>query len=335
MKRDRLFTGLFLLGIGILFLLNNFNVINFHWGNILSLWPIFLIISGVNIVFPHYTSSSATAVKVLVFLALFSLVVYRGVMPQDNRFWNRNLTGHNFFNDQNNKDNDDDNNDDSDDDADNKSVVKMESSSTYSEPYTPQVKVVNLNIRGGGVTYVLQDTTRELFNASTQEMGGRFVFSTTASDSGKVINFSTKNSNHSMNWDSDNGNKANIKLNPNPEWNVDIAAGASKLDLDFSKFKIRNLHVKGGAASMDFKLGQPTASNTTVDVATGVSEVSISVPEGAACQINSKTGLSSKNFEGFQSKNDGQYETAGFAAAPKKIYLNLKGGISDFSVKRY
>jgi len=335
MKRDRLFTGMFLLGIGILFLLNNFNVINFHWSNILSLWPIFLIISGVNIVFPHYNSSGATAVKVLVFLALFALVVYRGVMPADNHFWNRNFNGHTFFNDHNHNDDDsdDDNSDDNDDNS--KNVVKMESSSTYSEPYTPEVKVANLNIRGGGVTYVLQDTTKDLFNASTQEMSGRFLFSTTASDSGKVINFTTKNSNHSIDWDSDNGNKASIKLNPNPEWNVDIAAGASKLDLDFSKFKIRNLHVKGGAASMDFKLGQPVASNTTVDVATGVSEVNISVPEGAACQINSKTGLSSKNYEGFQSKTDGQYQTAGFDSAPKKIYLNLKGGISDFSVKRY
>ncbi|WP_419802922.1 LiaF transmembrane domain-containing protein [Mucilaginibacter sp.] len=326
MKRDRLFTGMFLLGIGILFLLNNFNIISFHWGNLLGLWPILLIISGVNIVFPHYNSNGAAAVKVLVFLALFSLVVYRGVMPPDNHFWNRNFNGHTFFNDQNNDD---------EDGSDNKNVVKTESSGTYNEPYTPQVKVANLNIRGGGVTYVLQDTTNDLFSASTQEMGGRFLFSTTASDSGKTINFNTKNNSHSMNWDTDNGNKASIKLNPNPEWNVDISAGASKLDMDFSKFKIRNLRVKGGAASMDFKLGQPTAGNTTVEVATGVSEVSISVPENAACQINSKTGLSSKNFEGFQSKNDGQYQTAGFDAAPKKIYLNLKGGISDFSVKRY
>lgn len=327
MKRDSLFTGMFLLGIGVLFLLNNFNVIDFHWSNILSLWPIFLIVAGVNIIFPHYNSKGATSVKLLVFLALFALVVYRGVMPAENRFWNRNFTNHNFFNDNHN--------DDNDDEDDNKDIVKTESSSTYNEPYTPQVKVANLNIRGGGVTYVLQDTTTDLFNAATHEMSGRFLFTTTASDSGKTITFNTKNNGHSMNWDTDNGNQANIKLNSNPEWNVDVAAGASKLDLDFSKFKIRSLRLKGGAASMDVKLGQAVASNMMVDISTGVSEVNISVPAGAACHINSKTGLSSKNFDGFQSKNDGEYETVGFAAAPRKIYLNLKGGISDFNVKRY
>ncbi|RYE02887.1 MAG: hypothetical protein EOP44_06780, partial [Sphingobacteriaceae bacterium] len=239
MKRNSLFTGLFLLGIGILFLLNNFQVINFHWSNLFSLWPLLLIIAGVNIIFPHYNSSGATAVKVLVFLALFGLVIYRGVMPPANHYWwNREFQGNTFYNENNNDD----------DDNNNKSVVKTAGSSTYNEPYTPEVKVASLNIRGGGVTYILKDTTAQLFNASTQEMYGRFVFSASASDSGKTISFNTKNNNHSMNWDTDNGNQATIKLNPNPQWNIDMAAGASKLDLDLTKFKIRNVQLKGGAA---------------------------------------------------------------------------------------
>ena len=323
MKRDRLFTGLFLLGIGILFLLDNFNVVNLHWGNIVRLWPLFLIIAGVNMVFAHQNSNSATAVKVLVFIAVLALVIYRGSMPSNNHFWSHNFNNNTLFND-----------DDNDND-DNQNIVKIEGSSTYQEPYTPEVKTASLNIKGGGATYTLRDTTTELFSAATHELSGKFKFITTATDSGKTITFNTDNKRNSINWDSDKGNQATIRLNSNPEWNIDVAAGASKLDLDLTKFKIRNLHVKGGAASMDVKLGEPLAGNTTVDISTGVSEVNISVPSGAACQIISKTGLSSKDFEGFESKSNNQYETPGFAAAPKKIYLNLKGGISDFSVKRY
>lgn len=324
MKRDSLFTGLFLLGIGILFLLDNFNVINFHWQNIIGLWPLFLIFWGVNLVFSHQTSQTATTVKVLVFAVLFALVVYRGALPTDNRFFGRHFNSNTFFDNDNNND-----------DNDSKGVFKLEGSSTYKEPFTPQVKVANLNIRGGGATYTLRDTTTELFSAATHELSGKFVFNTTATDSGKTINFNTNNSRHSLNWDSDKGNQATIKLNPNPEWNIDIAAGASKMDLDLTKFKIRKLHVKGGATSMDVKLGQPVSGNTMVDISTGVSEVNISVPTGVACHIESKTGLSSKTFDGFQSTGNNQYETSGFAASTKKIYLNLKGGISDFSVKRY
>lgn len=328
MKRDRLFTGLLLLGIGILFLLNNFNVIDFHWGNIINLWPLFLIIAGVNIVFPHYNSPGATGVKVLVFLAVFAIVIYRGMMPADHHFWNRNFNSNNF-----NYDRDD--NDDDDDDKKGRKLLKVEGSSTYNEPYTPAVKVASLYLRGGGATYNLHDTTAQLFNAATQELSGRFLFNTTATDSGKTINFTMHNGKNSFNWDNDKSSEATIKLNPNPEWNIDFAAGASKMDMDFTKFKVKNLHVKGGATSMDVKLGQPVAGNTMVDISTGVSEVNISVPANAACHINSKMGLSSRSFDGFQSTGDNQYETTGFAAAPKKIYINLKGGISDFNVKRY
>jgi hypothetical protein len=295
MKRDRLFTGLFLLGIGILFLLDNFNVINFHWGNIVRLWPLFLILSGVNMVFSHQNSPNATWTKVAVFIAVFALVIYRGSMPADHHFWGNHFNSNKFSIDTVDDDDDDD-----------KGVVKLEGSSTYNEPYTPEVKVASLNLKGGGATYTLRDTTSELFSAATHELSGKFIFNTTASDSGKTITFNTSSSRNSLNWDSDKGNQATIRLNTNPEWNIDVSAGASKLNLDLTKFKIRSLHVKGGAASMDVKLGQPLTSNMAVDISTGVSEVNIEVPANAACHINSKTGLSSKEFEGFESKSDNQ-----------------------------
>ena len=326
MKRDRLFTGMLLLCIGILFLLDNFNVINFHWSNILSLWPLLLIVSGVNLVTSHYNSTGITTLRALIFAAVLGIVAYRGLQPPNHHFFGRQFGNH-FFNGDNdfNIDDDDDNE---------KGVMKLEGSRTYNEPYSAAVKTVSLNIKGGGATYVLQDTTNQLFSASTHEMSGKFNFNTMATDSGKTINFNTSNSRNSINWDSDKGNQANIKLNVNPVWDIDIASGASKMDLDLSKFKVRKLLVKGGATSMDLKLGQPMAV-MNVDVSTGVSEVNISVPSNAACHIISKTGLSSKSFDGFESKSDNEYQTAGFDNAPRKIYLNLKGGISDFNVKRY
>lgn len=330
MKRDRLFTGMFLLWIGILFLLDNFNVISFHWGNIIGLWPLLLIMSGINLVFKHYDSSGYTPIRIAIFSIILAIVAYRGIQPADHNLFGKYF-GKEFFNDDNGNINiggDDDDNDGK------KEILKVEGNSVYNIPYLPTVKVASLNIKGGGATYTLKDTTNRLFSAATHELTGKFVFNSTATDSSRTINFDTNNANHSINWDSDKGNQANIKLNPNPEWNIDIAAGASKMDLDLIKFKIRTLLVKGGATSMDVKLGQPVGI-MNVDISTGVSEVNISVPASAACHINSKTGLSSKTFDGFEAKSNNQYETAGFAAAPKKIYINLKGGISDFSVKRY
>ncbi|HEY0244107.1 MAG TPA: hypothetical protein VGC01_00965, partial [Mucilaginibacter sp.] len=66
-----------------------------------------------------------------------------------------------------------------------------------------------------------------------------------------------------------------------------------------------------------------------------VSEVNISIPQNAACRIKTDSGLSSNQFDGFNKKDDDDYETAGFANAKNKMYINISGGISDIKVKRY
>jgi hypothetical protein len=51
--------------------------------------------------------------------------------------------------------------------------------------------------------------------------------------------------------------------------------------------------------------------------------------------ITSSTGLSSNNFDGFNSDGNNEYKTPGFDAAKNKIYITISGGLSDFKVRRY
>jgi hypothetical protein len=149
------------------------------------------------------------------------------------------------------------------------------------------------------------------------------------------MNFSMKdNKNGHFNWGGDKSNTADLKLNVNPQWEINVETGASKIDFDLSKYKLRSLVLKGGAASFSVKVGQPLVT-TNLEVSTGVSEVTIEIPQNSACRIQTDSGLSSTSFEGFTKKDDGHYETAGFDAAKNKIYIHMSGGISDFKVRRY
>ena len=76
MKNDRLIPGLILVLIGAAFLLDNFGYIDFHWSNIWHLWPIFLIIGGVNLVFAHNKSPLATTLKIGVVILGFGLLLF-------------------------------------------------------------------------------------------------------------------------------------------------------------------------------------------------------------------------------------------------------------------
>jgi hypothetical protein len=328
MRNDKLIPGMILVMIGAIFLLHNFGYINFHWSNLFHLWPIFLVIAGVNLVFANNRSAWATILKISVVVAGFALLIFGNFGDRERWWWPR----HSYH--YNNDDNDNSNEGDDDDDNMGK-ITKVEGNSTFTEPYNSKARVARLNISGGGATYNLHDTTAQLFTANTKEFFGKYQYDHQQEDSVYVMNFSMKdNKNGHFNWGSDKSNIADLKLNVNPEWEINVETGASKIDFDLSKYKLRSLVLKGGAASFSVKVGQPLAT-TNLQVSTGVSEVTIEIPQNAACRIQTDSGLSSTSFEGFTKKDDGHYETTGFDAAKNKIYIQMSGGVSDFKVRRY
>jgi hypothetical protein len=324
MKSDKLMTGLVLVLIGVAFLLHNFGYINFHWSNLFHLWPVFLLMAGVNLILSNNHTAWAAVIKALVVIGGFSIILFANT---------RSLTfgsapGMHF-----------NYSDDDDDDDDTPGMVKINGASKFKEQYTADTRFAQLNISGGGTTYVINDTTGLLLDGNTQEFGGRYELTRVKKDSLTILGFrmrdrDTKKGHSKFEWDSDKGNIATLKLNPNPEWDITVKTGASKIDFDLTKFKIRSVKLNGGAAELNVKLGQPVTS-TNVDVSTGVSEINISVPKSAACSITTSSGLSSTNFDGFNEVGDHHYETPGFANSPNKIYIKMNGGLSDFNVKRY
>ncbi|MDB5112489.1 MAG: hypothetical protein JWR67_3603 [Mucilaginibacter sp.] len=326
MRNDRLVPGLILVMIGGIFLLHNYGYIHFHWMNFVYLWPIFIVIGGVNLIFAHNRSPWATIIKVAVVVIGFGLLVF-GNFGNREGFW-----PHGYYSFRGNDNIDDE---DNSDDSSQHNIVKVEGNSFFNQPYTTDARIVRLNVRGGGTTYNLSDTTNQLFSAATKEFMGRYDFSHRKEDSVYVLDFSMKkNHMRGFHWNSQKSNAATFKLNVNPEWEINVETGATKLNFDLSKFKIKSLKLSGGAASFDVKLGQPLAA-TNVEISTGISEVNIDIPQNAACRIQTDSGLSSNQFDGFNKKDDNNYETANFVSAKNKIYINISGGISDFKVHRY
>ena len=330
MKNDKLIPGLVLVLIGAAILLSNFGYLHFHWYNIFHLWPIFLVIAGVNLVFAHNKSLWATALKIAVVVIGLGMLLF-GNFGNRYNFWPGVNYSYNDDNDNDDHDNSDMNDDDSDS-SNNKGDMKAAVNGVFSEDYKPNIKYARLNISGGGTTYNLSDSTHQLFNAVTKDDNGRYTFSHTMDDSVYVLDFKMKNR-HGINFDSDK-NQADIRLNLNPIWDVHVETGATKLDFDLSKFKIRDLNIQGGAASFDIKLGNPLTM-TNVDISTGVSGVDIGIPQNAACSIETDSGLSDNHFPGFNKTSDNNYETPGFENAKNKFHIHISGGLSDFKVNRY
>jgi len=325
MKNDKLIPGLILVLIGAAFLLNNFGVVHFHWINLLHLWPLFLVMAGINLVFAHNHTVWATILKITVLIGGFAFILFADLGNRF-RFW----PGYHYNYSYN--DNGDDNNDDNDDSDSSSTAAKWGGKANFSEPYKAGVKYARLNISGGGTSYRLNDVSSELFEADTHGSHNKYNLTQHQDDSTSVLDFKMQNHN-GFNWGSDK-NDINIRLNPNPVWDVDVETGATDLNFDLSRFKVKELKLHGGAASFNVKMGQPI-SMTDIDISTGVSSVEVSIPQNAACSIQTDSGLSSNNFDGFNKSGDNNFETPGYSTAKNKMHIHISGGLSDFKVKRY
>jgi hypothetical protein len=335
MRNDKLIPGTILVLIGLVILLDNFGYIDFHWGNLWHMWPILLIIGGVNLVFAHNRSPLASILKISVVVIGFALLLF-GNFSNRWGFPTYYYSWHNHDHDNNDKDDDDDDDDDTVSTG-STNIVKVEGNSNFNLPYDAAAKTAQLNISGAITAYELNDTTSQLFKADTKEHFGKYEFSHHNTGSNYVLDFNLKDHKGDFDWssDDDKSNKVVFKLNPAPEWDLNIEMGANSLNFDLAKFKIHSLKLSGGAASFDVKLGQPVAENTNVEVSASMASVTLNVPQTAACKIVSDSGLSSTDFDGFTKTSDGNYETPGFDAAKNKIFINISGGLADFNVKRY
>ncbi len=79
MKRKNLFLGMFFVFLGIFFLLNNFNIINFSvWTAILDLWPLFLVLLGVHLIATKPLINIISCIVLFVIIILYAIFMQNG-----------------------------------------------------------------------------------------------------------------------------------------------------------------------------------------------------------------------------------------------------------------
>lgn len=317
MKTEKVIWGLILIFIGSIFLLSNFDVINFYWGSVWRFWPIIFILIGANMLFSRLNNSTGSILSVSLTLIALIFIGYQGTRP------NHSTLGRSWFKFDHN-----------DNDTGRRDSGTWSTSNTFTEPFASNIQRAELNIKGGATSYKLDDSTSNLFDAEVKQQNGNYTLEKTSRDSVEVLNFRMRDKKQKWNIDDMDGNEVRMKLNTKPLWDIKVEMGAGETDFDLSSFKIQNLKLKGGAASFKVTLPEPVTT-TNVNVETGVAEVVIRVPETSACRITVDTGLSAKDFSGFQKQADGSYQTANYSTSANKIVINLKGGLSSFEVRRY
>ena len=316
MNKEKLSWGLILLFVGGVLLLENLGVIDFYWRSVFNMWPIILIVIGVNLLVPK--RGIGPAISVVVTIAALSFLAFRGTFPPHSHWW---TFDNNDWKSEKRMSND-------------SGQTREKTSGMFTQEYDSAITTANLHIKGGAVAYEIDGRTDKLFQAEAiSTFGGHHLKTTTTGTEADLIFRMRDTGKGDWNMRS-NENRAKISLNNKPIWRISLDMGAGTAEFDLTEYKVARLSFKGGAASFEAKLGMPV-DETVVTAESGAASVEIEIPRAAACRINVKSGLSSKDFPGFNRQADGSYTTEGYEDASNRFVVNLKGGLSSFSVKRY
>lgn len=313
MKYRHVFWAFILIAIGVLFMLNNFGVLEFGFRALWSLWPLILILWGISIL------PIRDGVKIAALAGVLALTVIFFNQISERSTWFRFENHFHGFNRNDWNDNDDE-----------------ESSANY-QPQNLSVPFDSLSRKGilvleaAAGNFNLQGVTSDYLTFNKTGDIGNYSLTTTDTNGRKQIRVALEKSviRHNV-----NENKVDIRLNNTPAWNLDFDIGAAAIDMDLRDYRIDTAAIDAGASSIKIKLGDKSPL-TVMTFNAGASSIQVDIPKESACQIKSESFMISKEFDGFTKKGEGIYQTANFSTGKNKIFLTVKTAISKIEINRY
>ncbi len=306
MKFRNVIWGMILILIGILFTLENLNIIDFTWYNLWRLWPVALVLWGVSII------PVKNIIKIiLVTVILGASTIY---MLQEPVYWHDNEYSISFGND---NDNDD--------------TKSKEVSQEFTIPYEDSAIVAKLDMEIAASKFVLVDESYDLIDFEKHGSSVYYKYSVTHTDSVVDVNIYIEDE---VNISGHHKNRIDMSLNPQPIWDLDFEIGAADANLDLSGLKVSDITIEGGAAAIKVKLGDENPE-TNMSIETGASAIKVLVPKNAYCELDINAVLSGKTITGFQKVERGQYKTDNYDEANSRIYITVETAVSSYSIIRY
>ncbi|MCX7876723.1 MAG: hypothetical protein N2321_11255 [Melioribacteraceae bacterium] len=299
MNSGKMFWGSFLVSLGLLILLFKYDFIYGNFDFVWNIWPLIFVFWGFALIFKQniFKPLISSLLGIFIAILLFGIII--------------NLFGSYKFDYDNQKD----------------------FSNSFSKELETDVKTVNLSLESGAGVFIIKDTTSNLIDAKSYGLFSDYEFNYNKDSS--VVNLDVSMEGKNLNIIRGNiKNHLVMKLNTKPEWNFKFKVGASKNKFDLSPFKVNELIIETGATNSKIKLGDKS-KETNVDIEMGASSLTLEIPSTVGCLINSNLSLVAKDFDGFNKHGKGVYQTSNFNLTDKKIYINVKGGVSSLKVYRY
>lgn len=293
-----MFGPIVLIGLGILLLLSNLDVIDLNfWELLFRFWPVFLIGAGLDILLGRRANGGVLIILMLVLGLVFG-AIWLGYVDTSAPF----------------------------------GAVRGE---TVRQPLVgvsrAEVKVASsvsqLQIQGSASGDALVNGTialhpnEELEKAYTVDGGiARYALQ---SGSRSLILPSFSGADDGL-WD--------LQMNRAIPIDLSVSTGVGSATLDLQELNLTALKVNSGVGKVTIVL--PTTGNFAAEVESGVGGIEIQVPDTVAIRIKAETGIGSVRVDENYPKQDDVYQSLNYETALNRIDLTISGGIGALAVEQ-
>jgi cell wall-active antibiotic response 4TMS protein YvqF len=303
-SRRGVFWPLLLIALGLIFLLQNFGFISgVSWLAVASLWPLLLVLIGLDIAFARRWPLPTLVVEVAVIAAGLALVAYSpNLSPGIFVFGNGNGPGEN-------------------------DVTVARGDATQ----------LSLTLNGGATrSYHVSGGATQLVEAHSANADLRVRNSgTTRAD--VRLDQTSSGFFHPVN-DGD----VQIRIASDVPTSLTVNVGAGEFDVDLSDVRVTAATVNVGASSMRLVLPKPNG-DVAIRMNGGASNIAIVVPGGIEARIATTGGLLSLRSDNTRLGSGGgtggcvacgsSVETSGYSAAQNRVTLTISAGASSIVVR--
>jgi hypothetical protein len=303
--RRGVFWPLVLIALGLVFLLSNFGIVTgVSWLAVASLWPLLLILIGLDIAFAPRWPVPTLAAQVAVIAAGLALLAYApNLSPGTFVFGNGNGPGQ----------------------AD---VTVPRGAATE----------LALTLNGGGTrAYRVSGGATSLVEAHSANPDLRVRASGSTRANVRLEQVSPSGFMRPV-----SSGDIQIRLASDVPTSITINVGAGEFDVDLTDVRVTDARVNVGASSMRFVLPKPTG-NVDVRMNGGASSITLVVPDGVEARISTTGGLLSLRSDNTRLGTGGavggciacgtSVETSGYGAARDRVTVTISAGASSIVVR--
>lgn len=288
--------GVFLLFLGIVFLLQTLNVLPWGlWGTLWRFWPVLIIVIGVGILLRQYNVWLVNALIMALLLACLGIAIWQYEPP----------------------------------------APAGQTTKSYSEPLGSLERAqIEMDFTAGSVTMgSLPPSSLNFVEAGSEMRNGDGDMKVDFHQQGSEgrLHLSKEQANWQF-WDED-GTRWQVRFNRNIPLTLDVRSAASNVDLDLSQLHITELSLDVDVGNYVVKM--PSLAGTVyacIDAA--LANLEITIPDNVAVKLKADVDLSAFEVDESRFPRMGDYYMSqDFESAENRLELELDADISRVQVK--